>query len=155
MYIFLFKTKISTYAKLDMPVYTQQIHIKTNGFNDISDITGKVAQCVAQSGTQQGMVNVFINGSTAALTTIENESGVVADLQELFERLVPQTGEYRHNLRWGDGNGFSHLRACLFKPNLTIPVQNAQMTLGTWQQIVLLDFDNKSRNRSVIVQVIS
>jgi len=129
--------------------------IKTTDKTDILDITHQVSKIVNESGVENGLVTVFIPGSTAALSTIEYEDGVVEDLIQAIERLVPQDKKYFHDAKWGDGNGYSHVRAAFLKPSLTIPIINGDMQLGTWQQIVLLDFDNRPRNRRVIVQVMS
>ena len=134
--------------------YQETIKISTIGFCDVIDITQKVADVVFNSEINEGMVNVFISGSTAGITTIENEPGAIKDFQELIERLVPPDKDYHHNLKWGDGNGFSHLRASLLGPSLTIPVEDKELCLGTWQQIVVIDFDNRSRQREVIVVVV-
>jgi secondary thiamine-phosphate synthase enzyme len=134
--------------------YSSTIDLKSRGFSDVIDITGRVGKVVSSSGITGGLVSVFVPGSTGAITTIEFESGVVGDLKEAIERLVPSNVEYAHDARWGDGNGFSHVRAALMKPGLTVPVVDGRLTLGTWQQIVFMDFDNKGRSRSIVVQVI-
>jgi len=135
-----------------MTVIIQYLEIETGGFNDIHDITPMISGFVKDLPFSEGSVTIFIPGSTAGVTTIEFESGVVDDLKNAFERLVPQTIEYRHNLRWGDGNGFSHVRSAICKTSLTVPFADNRMLTGTWQQIVLLDFDNRKRRRTVIVQ---
>ena len=117
------------------------------------DITGTVMKKVAGSGISDGHVLLFIQGSTASLTTIEYESGVVDDLRKAIDRIAPRDIHYQHDARWGDGNGYSHVRAALLGPSLTIPVINGRMTLGTWQQIILLDFDNRPRTRRIIGQI--
>jgi secondary thiamine-phosphate synthase enzyme len=119
----------------------------------VLDITAEVDRHVQNSGAQSGIVTLFSPSSTSALTTIEFESGAVHDLQQLFDRIVPPDIDYRHNLRWGDGNGHSHVRHALLGPSLTIPFVEGRMTLGTWQQIVFVDFDNRARTRSLVVQV--
>jgi secondary thiamine-phosphate synthase enzyme len=124
----------------------------TVGFCDIIDITAKVRQHLATSTIRNGLAALFVSGSTAALTTIEHEPGLIQDLKELVEKLAPSDRRYHHDDRWGDDNGFSHLRASLFGPALTIPVEEGKLSLGTWQQIVLLDFDNRPRTREVTVQ---
>lgn len=136
-----------------MSVKTNTVQISTRGMSDVVDLTGQVLTLVRQSGIVDGTATVFVPGSTAGVTTIEFESGVVGDLKEAFERLIPQTIRYGHDARWGDGNGFSHVRASLLGPSLTIPFSNGKLLLGTWQQIVLVDFDNRSRDREVIVQI--
>jgi secondary thiamine-phosphate synthase enzyme len=135
-----------------MTVITKYLEIETRGFNDVHDITPMISGFVKDLPFSEGSVTIFIPGSTAGVTTIEFESGVVDDLKNAFERLIPQTIEYRHNLRWGDGNGFSHVRSAICKTSLTVPFADNRMLTGAWQQIVLLDFDNRKRHRTVIVQ---
>ncbi|HSB06011.1 MAG TPA: secondary thiamine-phosphate synthase enzyme YjbQ [Thermodesulfobacteriota bacterium] len=135
--------------------YSETISLNTKGFIDIIDVTPKVSSIVKQSGIKDGLVTVFCPGSTGAVTAIEYESGVLRDLQKAIEKLVPSDISYDHDRRWGDGNGFSHVRAALMKPSLTIPLIQGRLTLGTWQQIVFIDFDNRARNRNLIVQVVS
>lgn len=135
-------------------VVNERIKLTTRGNGHILDITGEVHRRVQGSGLEDGVVTLFTPSSTSALTTIEYESGVVYDLQQLFDRIVPLDMDYRHNLRWGDGNGHAHVRHALLGPSLTIPFVEGQMTLGTWQQIVFVDFDNRSRSRSIVVQII-
>lgn len=134
--------------------FTGTVSLQTKGFTDVVDITGKVAFVVQQSGVREGLVTVFCPGSTGAVTTIEFESGVIRDLQRVLEKMVPSNAAYEHDRRWADGNGFSHVRAALMKPSLSIPVLGGQLNLGTWQQIVFLDFDNRVRARNLTVQVI-
>jgi len=135
-------------------VVTESIRFSTQGNGEVLDITHQVADKVADSELSGGTVTVFSPSATSSLTTIEYESGAVVDLQALFDRLVPQDIEYRHNLRWGDGNGHSHARAALFGPSLTVPFVNKRLTLGTWQQIVFLDFDVRPHDRELILQLI-
>ena len=135
-------------------VHTERFLLSTKGFCDIVDITGKVAAEAENSGIENGSVTVFCPGSTCSVTTIEYEPGVVRDLTRVIEALVPSNVPYEHDRRWGDGNGFSHVRAALLKPSLTIPFLKKKMALGTWQQIVFIDFDNRKRSREIIVQVI-
>ncbi len=137
-----------------MAVVTKKIEIDTGGFNDVHDITPMVKEFVKNLPFSEGSVTIFIPGSTAGVTAIEFESGVIKDLQDSFERLIPQTIEYMHNLRWGDGNGFSHIRSAICKPSLTVPFENHNTITGTWQQIVLIDFDNRKRRRKIILQAI-
>jgi secondary thiamine-phosphate synthase enzyme len=137
-----------------MKITTARITETTKGFCDIVDITSKVEAHLRNQQITAGSVTLFVCGSTAALTTIENEPGLVKDLQELVEKLVPSNRRYHHDDRWGDDNGFSHLRASLFGPSLQVPIDKGRMALGTWQQIVLLDFDNRPRTREIIVQLI-
>lgn len=137
-----------------MAVYRFSISLSTAGETDIIDITGRVEKLVADSGVSRGMVNVFITGSTAGLTTIEYESGLVHDLKEAMERIAPRKGNYAHDSRWGDGNGYAHIRASLMGPSLSVPLDGGRMMLGTWQQIVLVDFDNRRRDRTLAVTVL-
>ena len=132
---------------------TFALEIKTSAETDILDLTASVQEQVLRTGVTAGMLILFIAGSTAALTTIEYESGVVNDLRAAMERLFPRDLVYEHDRRWGDGNGYSHVRAAFLKPSLTIPIEDGRLLLGTWQQIVLLDFDNRPRNRRIKGQV--
>jgi len=134
-------------------IRTYELTRRTTGETDILDITDEVADRVAESGVRQGQVLVFTPGSTAAITTIEYESGVVRDLKEAIDRLAPRELHYHHDARWGDGNGYSHVRSALVGGSFTVPVVDGRLVLGTWQQIVLLDFDNHGRQRRVVVQV--
>ncbi len=134
-------------------IFSETISLNTMGFSDIIDITHRVATVLERSKIENGLVTVFCPGSTAGLTTIEYESGVLKDLQKAIEKIAPHGIPYDHDRRWGDGNGFSHVRAALVKPSLTVPVIKGKMTLGTWQQIVFIDFDNRGRTRNIIVQV--
>lgn len=136
-----------------MKILNDKIELKTKGFCHVIDITSAVERKLIDSKIHNGLVTVFVVGSTAALTTVEYEPGLVKDLDELFERIAPKNQYYHHEEAWHDGNGFSHVRASLLKPSLTIPVSEGKMTLGTWQQIVLIDFDNRPRTRSIVVQV--
>ena len=135
-------------------VVNRRIEFSTRGHGQILDITTEVRHQVQASGLKDGIVTLFSPSSTSALTTIEYESGVIHDLQQLFDRIVPPDVEYRHNLRWGDGNGHSHVRHALLGPSLTVPLVDGQLTLGTWQQIVFVDFDNRSRSRSLVIQIV-
>jgi len=135
-----------------MAVVTKEVEIETKGFNDIHDITSLVDDFVKKLPFSEGSVIIFVPGSTGGVTTIEFESGVIDDLKDAFERLIPQTIEYRHNLRWGDGNGFSHVRSAICKTSLTIPFMANKPLTGTWQQIVFIDFDNRKRHRRLIFQ---
>lgn len=137
-----------------MTVKSLAIHVSTRGDADIHDITDDVAHHVSQSGLKNGTVTIFCPSSTSALTTIEYESGAVSDLKRLFDEIVPQNREYAHNARWHDGNGHSHIRASLLGPSLTIPFVDGQLTLGTWQQVIYIDFDNKPRRRDLILQLV-
>ena len=133
---------------------SKEVTVSTKGFSDIIDITTQVRTHVTASRVHTGTATLFVLGSTAALTTIENEPGLVRDLQEFLEQLIPSNRRYHHDDRWGDDNGFSHLRAAILGPSLSVPIGHGEMRLGTWQQIVLLDFDNRPRTRDIIVQII-
>jgi len=135
-------------------IHTKKLSEKTAGFCDIIDITARVREQVEREKIERGLVMLFVPGSTAALTTIEYEPGLLRDLKEFIEQLIPSGRRYHHDDRWGDDNGFSHLRASFFGPSLAIPIENGRMLLGTWQQVVLLDFDNRPRTREIIVQLI-
>ncbi len=134
-------------------VKTESFSLNTKGICDLKDITGMVEEAVVNSGITDGIVTVFVPGSTAGVTTLEYESGAVADLKEMMERLIPADMPYMHNERWGDGNGFSHIRSAMVGPSMTVPFQGRRLTLGTWQQIILADFDNRPRQRTVVLQV--
>ena len=136
-----------------MAVRTESISLNTRGDADIHDITHQIARHVAQSGFKDGIVTVFCPSATRALTTIEYESGDLSDLRRLFEEIIPQNKEYAHNARWQDGNGHSHVRAALLGPSLTIPFVNFKLTLGTWQQVIYVDFDVRPRQRELVVQI--
>lgn len=138
---------------MDVVVVTETVEINSNIGTDIIDITGLVGQHLAESGIIRGAVILFVPGSTGALTTIEYESGVIQDLADAIERLVPRNIPYAHDQRWGDGNGYSHVRAALLGPSLHIPVAEGRLSLGTWQQVVLINFDNRARRRRLIIQV--
>jgi secondary thiamine-phosphate synthase enzyme len=136
-----------------MEIITGHITFDTRGHSDIIDITRQVQQKISNSGLNDGSVLIFVPGATGALTTIEYEPGLVRDLQDALERIAPQGLEYAHNLKWGDGNGHSHVRASLMGPSLTVPFADGKMTLGTWQQIIFIDLDNRSRTRKLVVQI--
>jgi len=135
-------------------IHTKTITESTLGFCDIIDITAKFREQIRAARMRIGAATLFVNGSTAALTTIEHEPGLVKDLKEFLEKHIPSDRRYHHDDRWGDDNGFSHLRATLFGPSLAIPVVDGAPSLGTWQQIILIDFDNRPRSREIIVQLI-
>jgi secondary thiamine-phosphate synthase enzyme len=137
-----------------MTIFSETISLSTKGFSDTIDITNLVASVLKRSGIENGLVTVFCPGSTGAVTTIEYESGVLKDLQKAIEKIVPSNIPYEHDKRWGDGNGFSHVRAALMKPSLAIPLIKGRMALGTWQQIVFIDFDNRRRERNLLVHII-
>ena len=134
-------------------VATHNISLSTSGNGDIKDITPAVARELRESGLRGGTVTIFCPSATSALTTIEFEDGCVQDLQRLLDEIIPPDQHYAHNARWGDGNGHSHVRAALMGPSLTVPFTDGQLTLGTWQQIIFVDFDNRARERTLIVQI--
>ena len=136
-----------------MPISNNHIFVQTTGRTDIVNLTPQVQMEVKKSPVKNGSVTLFIPGSTASLTTIEFESGAVNDLKNAIERMAPEDISYDHNERWGDGNGYAHVRAAMMGPFLHIPILEGKMTLGTWQQIVLLDFDNRPRDRRIVVQI--
>ena len=129
------------------------IKFETKGFNDIVDIT-KEASDFASEFTE-GLLNVFVQGSTLSVTTIEYEEGVIEDLKNAINRIVPEDIEYIHNLKWGDGNGFSHVRSAILGPSISIPINDGLLRLGTWQQIVVIDFDNRPRSRKAFLSIVS
>jgi secondary thiamine-phosphate synthase enzyme len=137
----------------NMTVVTKSITFKTKGSCDIIDITSQVAGEVRQSGVSNGTVTLFISGSTAGLTTIEYESRLLEDFEKMWDRVVPQNIPYEHNKTWEDGNGHSHVRASMLGASLTVPFVSKRLTLGTWQQIVFIDFDNRPRSRELVLQI--
>lgn len=136
-----------------MKISVHKIRRRSKGFSDILDITDEARCFVEKQGIREGQATFFVVGSTAGITTVEYEPGLVKDLKELFQRIAPENSGYHHEQAWHDGNGFSHVRASLLKPSLTVPIVEGVMTLGTWQQIVLIDFDNTSRDREIVLQV--
>ncbi len=134
-------------------VVTGNISLNSRGNCDIIDITAQVEQQLAKANVSSGTVTLFVAGSTAGLTTIEYEPGLISDLKQMWQRLVPEDIAYGHDQRWGDGNGYSHVRASLLGASLVIPFSGHRLALGTWQQVVLVDFDNRPRSRQVVVQV--
>ena len=136
-----------------MKVVSKTIKVSSKGEDDIIDITEELSTVVKESNIENGTVTVFISGSTAAITTIEYEPGLIHDFPEMVSRIVPKSIEYEHDNTWHDGNGHSHVRASLIGPSLTVPVINGKLALGTWQQIVLLEMDTRPRNRNVILQI--
>jgi secondary thiamine-phosphate synthase enzyme len=134
-------------------VFNGSLELSTRGHADTHDITNQVEQILQESGVQAGLVTVFTPSATSSLTTIEYESGALSDLKRALDEIAPPERDYAHNLRWGDGNGHAHLRAALLKPTISIPVVGGRMTLGTWQQILFIDFDVHSRQRKLVVQV--
>lgn len=135
-------------------IVSEKISVQTQGFSDIVDITTRVTAIVEGAKMKDGAVTVFCAGSTGAVTTIEYESGVLEDLKKAIERMAPSDVPYAHDRRWRDGNGFSHVRAALLGPSLTVPIMGGTLALGTWQQIVFIDCDNRKRQRKIIVQMI-
>jgi secondary thiamine-phosphate synthase enzyme len=138
-----------------MSIVQGHLEKQTSADTDVVDLTPDVSDFVAGTGIQEGILVIFVPGSTASITTIEYESGAIADLKRAMERLAPRDEHYEHNLRWGDGNGYSHIRAAMLGPSVTVPVQGGQLALGTWQQIVLCDFDNRPRRRRVLLRLLS
>jgi secondary thiamine-phosphate synthase enzyme len=134
-------------------VVTETIQMDTRGNADMLDITRQVAEKVEQSGVNSGIVTIFCPSSTSGVTTIEYESGALSDLERLFDEIISPDREYRHNLRWHDGNGHSHVRAALLGPSLTVPFVNKKLQLGTWQQLIYVDFDVRSRSRRIVLQI--
>lgn len=134
-------------------ITTARVKCQTDGKSDVVDLTREVAEAIRAAGVRNGLVTVFVAGSTAAVTTVEFEPGLVQDLKGFFERVAPQSLPYQHNLTEGDANGHSHVRASLLGPSLTVPIEGGRMTLGVWQQIVLVDFDVRPRARELVVQV--
>ena len=137
-----------------MAVKTNNINLNTKGNADILDITNQVSRVVVESGLSNGVVTVFTPSATSGLTTIEYESGCISDLRRLLDEIIDPGRHYAHNARWGDGNGHSHIRAALLGPSFSVPFVNSRLTLGTWQQIIFIDFDNRSRRRELVVQLI-
>ncbi len=135
-----------------MTITAKEITFQTKGNYDVLDITLQVAREVEKSGVSDGIVTLFICGSTAGITTIEYEPGLVKDFGDMWNRVVPQAMSYEHNKAWGDGNGHSHIRASMLGASLTIPVVEKKLTLGTWQQIIFVDFDNRPRSRKILLQ---
>jgi len=136
-----------------MTVKKRTIQLQTRGNADVLDITTQVARTVKVTDLQDGIVTIFCPSATSALTTIEYESGCISDLRRLFDEIADPKRHYDHNARWQDGNGHSHIRAALLGPSLTVPFVDGRLTLGTWQQIIFIDFDNRPRQRELIVQV--
>lgn len=137
-----------------MKIITQEIQKKTKGNCDILDITSDINTIVLKSGIKEGNCTVFSVGSTAGITSIEYEPGLLKDIPKLLDKLIPSALRYHHDDTWGDGNGHAHLRSALFKTSLSIPIFKGELTLGTWQQVVLIDFDNRSRTRRIIIQIL-
>ena len=134
-------------------VITKNISLQTKGECDIVDITALVQQQLSETEVKNGTVTVFITGSTAGVTTIENEPGLISDFKEMWERVAPRNIEYRHDRAWGEGNGYSHVRASLLGASLVVPFNDKELSLGTWQQLVVVDFDNRPRSRQILLQI--
>lgn len=133
-------------------IITAHIPVSTKGFTDIHDLTPRVRAALREAKLQSGTATVFVSGSTAGITTIEYEPGLLQDLPAIFEKLAPVNAQYAHDNTWHDGNGYAHVRAALLGPSLVVPFAEGELLLGTWQQIVLIDFDNRPRRREIIVQ---
>jgi secondary thiamine-phosphate synthase enzyme len=138
---------------MNMAVITDYISISTKGLTDIRDITSEISTAVKKSSLKNGTVTVFVSGSTAGITTIEYEPGLLKDLPEAFEKIAPMNKHYHHDATWGDGNGFSHVRAAMLGCSQIVPFKDQRLLLGTWQQIVVIDFDNRPRQREIVVQI--
>ena len=136
-----------------MIIVTETIEMNTRGFPDIIDLSARIREVIARSAIREGQATIFVPGSTAGITTIEYEPGLLKDLPALCEKLAPRGATYHHDQTWHDGNGYAHLLAALFKPSVTIPLSGGQMMTGTWQQVVLMDFDTRPRQREVVIQV--
>lgn len=139
---------------MSMTVHMDSLRLRTRGENDVIDITERVEVLVENARLKNGVACLFVPGSTAALTTIEYEPGLLVDFPDMLERIAPRNGNYEHEKRWHDGNGHSHIRAALIGPDLFIPVRNGKLTLGEWQQIVFMEFDVRPRDRTILVQLI-
>jgi len=137
-----------------MVIKTKTLQVKSKGENDIIDITQQTADAIEESYIKDGIVTLFVSGSTAALTTIEYEPGLLIDFPEMLARIAPKDIEYGHEKMWHDGNGHSHVRASLVGPSLTVPFKDNKLLLGTWQQIVFLELDTRSRNRNLVLQIV-
>ena len=137
-----------------MPAYTGHISVNSKGKNDIIDLTKDVNEIITESGVKNGIVTVFVPGSTASITTIEYETGLKKDIPNFLEKIAPYNDKYHHHATWNDDNGSSHIQAAFLGPSCTIPLVNGAMTLGTWQQIVLIDSDTRSRKRELVVQLV-
>ena len=131
-----------------------RFNISTNGLTDIIDITEKVSEIVEKSGVEDGACVIFCPGSTGAITTIEYEEGLKKDFKRILDKIIPRSDDYEHCKKWGDCNGFSHIRSSIVKPSLTVPIENGKLFLGNWQQIVFVDFDKKPREREIIVKIL-
>jgi len=137
-----------------MTVVTEEIALQSRGNCHVIDVTSEVARHVEKSGIDNGIVTLFIVGSTAGITTIEYEPNLISDFKDMWDRVIPQNMPYEHNKTWGDGNGHSHVRASTLGASLTVPFVNKRLTLGTWQQIIFVDFDNRPRARKIVIQIL-
>jgi secondary thiamine-phosphate synthase enzyme len=137
-----------------MTVETKEITLQSRGNCDIVDITSQVAKHVEKSGIDNGIVTLFVVGSTAGITTIEYEPNLLSDFKEMWDRVIPQNIPYEHDKTWGDGNGHSHIRASTLGASLAVPFVNKRLTLGTWQQVIFVDFDNRPRSRKIVIQML-
>lgn len=138
----------------NMKLYSDEFGVVTRGHNDIINITEKLTKIIKKFSIQDGIMNIFVVGSTVGITTIEYEPGLIKDLSEILERLVPTNKTYHHDNTWQDGNGYAHIRSSIIGTSLSIPIGGGDLQLGTWQQVVLIDFDNKARNRKVICKIL-
>jgi len=136
-------------------VETTKHQINTKGQGDVKDVTSLVSRVISDSSIKAGLATIVVVGSTAGITTIEFEPGAIADLNRVWDQLAPRDGEYEHHLRWGDDNGSSHVRAAMLGPSISLPFEHGRLCIGTWQQIVLIEFDTRARSREVIVQLIA
>jgi len=137
-----------------MPVSTKHLKLNTKGRTDVIDITQMIQEALSELKISRGAVTIFVIGSTGAVTTIEFEPALVADIKRFFEDIIPSKKEYEHDRTWGDANGYSHLRASLLGPSVTVPFDDKKLCLGTWQQVVFIDFDNRARSRNIMLQFI-
>ncbi len=137
-----------------MKIKTENITCSTKGYTDIINITNEVQSAIEKNAVKNGIVTVFVPGSTGGMTTVEYESGLIKDFPAVLEKIAPYKAHYEHNATWGDANGASHVRASLIGPSITIPVNDGKLTLGTWQQIIFIDFDTHPRNRTLILQIL-
>ncbi len=136
-----------------MRIITEKLHTSTKGHTDIIDLTAKLSGLISKTGMKDGNLTVFVPGSTAGVTTIEYEPGLMKDMPEAFERVAPSARRYHHDATWGDNNGYAHVRASMLGPTLVVPFSKGNLLLGTWQQVVLIDFDNRPRKRDVVIQL--
>jgi len=136
-----------------MAVTTKKIKLNTKGNTDIIDITSQVSSIVSKNDIKDGIVTIFVSGSTGGLTTVEYEPGLIQDLKRFFEKIAPKSDNYQHDLQWHDGNGYAHVRASFLGPSILVPFSNKTLQLGTWQQIIFIDFDNRARSRELVVQI--